>query len=119
MPELFAKRHNVIRPHRHDGPAVFVNQALAFVIKLAAFVGIEFSTRLVAGRRVLADFTNDGVRAVDRVEVRHPDLKRDGTHWLVAVVALEPRPKVTYAVPLYREAIERAVQRALAIRSVA
>lgn len=84
-----------------------------------AIRGIEYSTRLVDGRRVDADLTEDGLGAVPRVEVRHPDVERNGYLWLVAIVALEPTPKVTYAVPVYREAIERAVQRVLALRRVA
>lgn len=84
-----------------------------------AIRGIEYSTRLVDGRRVDADLTDGGLGVVPRVEVRHPDVERNGYLWLVAIVALEPKPRVTYAVPVYREAIERAVQRVLAIRRVA
>ena len=79
-----------------------------------ALSSIEFSAHLVDGRRCVAMATSEGLGAVPRVEVRHPGVERKGHLWLVAIVALEPEPRVSYAVSIYREPIERAVCRILA-----
>ena len=84
-----------------------------------AIRGIEYSTRLIDGRRVDADLTDDRLGAVPRVEVRHPNVERNGFLWLVAIVVLDPAPRVTYAVPVYRAAIKRAVARVLAVQRAA
>lgn len=84
-----------------------------------AIRGIEFSTRLVDSRRCDAHLTDGGLGGVPRVEVRHPDVDRGGTLWLVAIVALEPEVEVTYAVPVYRDAIEQTLRRVLAVRRAA
>src|SRR5690606_20718438 len=57
-----------------------------------------------------------------RVEVRHPTAERDGAKWLVALVTLKEHvPRVTYAVPMYRVAVEKvmasAMERAKAART--
>ena len=43
-----------------------------------AIRGIEFAPRLVEGKRCEADLTDNGYDGVPRVEVRHPDVERDG-----------------------------------------
>lgn len=76
-----------------------------------ALRGIEFDVALVSGRRCCALIEANGeVGGGPRVEVRHPDVERRGHQWLVAIVALDP-VCVTYAVPIYRDPIERSVRR--------
>lgn len=82
-----------------------------------AIQAIEFDARLTEGQPLEAHLVEDGLGATPRVEVRHPTVERGGFLWLVALVALEPEPAVTYAVPVYRDAIERAVGRVLSMRS--
>jgi len=85
-----------------------------------AIRAIEFDAKLAEGRPIEADLVESGLGGTPRVEVRHPLVERDGFLWLVAIVALEPEPAVTYAVPAYRGAIERAVRRVvLSVRRVA
>lgn len=79
-----------------------------------AIRAIEFAASLTEEKPLEADLVEEGIGRVPRVEVRHPDVERAGFLWLVALVVLEPEPVVTYAVPVYRAAIEGAVSRVLA-----
>lgn len=83
-----------------------------------AMLYIEFSARLMDGRRVQIEGREVLRRApyvestVAHVEVRHPQVKRDGVQWLVGLIDLEVSPpRLTYGVPVYRDAIERALAR--------
>jgi hypothetical protein len=84
-----------------------------------AIRGLEFAAQLTDKKPLEVDLVESGLGRTPRVEVRHPDVERGGFLWLVALVVLEPEPEVTYAVSVYRDAIERAVRRVLAVRSVA
>lgn len=76
-----------------------------------ALSGFEFDVTLVSGRRCRALIEADGgVGTGPRVEVRHPEVQRQGHHWLVAIIALDPM-RVAYAVPMYRDSIERVLRR--------
>ena len=75
-----------------------------------ALAALEFDPRVTDCRSVYANEVDEG-HGGPRVEVRHPALVRDGVRWLVALVALEPAPRLTYAVPAYRDAIARTVER--------
>ena len=84
-----------------------------------AIRGLEFAASLTDKKPLEVDLVQSGLGQTPRIEVRHPDVERSGFLWLVALVVLEPRPQVTYAEPVYRVAIERAVRRVLAERRVA
>lgn len=84
-----------------------------------AIRGLEFAAALTDKKPLEVDLVESGLGRTPRVEVRHPDVERNGFLWLVALVVLEPEPKITYAVPVYRDAIERAVRRVLAVRRAA
>lgn len=70
-----------------------------------------FDTKATAAAKLEADVATHGIGGA-RVEVRHPSVEANGAKWLVGLISLEgTRPRLVYAVPLYRDAIERAVQR--------
>lgn len=63
-----------------------------------------------------AELLDDGPGEVARVEVRHPHQLRGGQRLLVGIVELDDDgrrrgARVSYAVPVYRAAIERAAGR--------
>lgn len=86
--------------------------------KLAASIrAIEFDVKIADTKSMFADVAATGVGGQARIEVRHPQVQRNGKRWLVAVIALESDvPEVVYAEPFYRPAIERAVARAGGVR---
>lgn len=70
-----------------------------------AIRSMEFDARLTEGDPLEADVVEGGVGG-PRVEIRHPRLESRGVLWLVAIIALEPAPAISYAVPAYRQTIE-------------
>lgn len=79
----------------------------------AAIRAVEFEACLTETRRVMADVEAVGASG-PRIEVRHPVACSYGVQLLVAVVSLTGAPEVTYALPAYRDAIERTVASACA-----
>ena len=88
-----------------------LGRALARAIR-----SLEFDARLADGEPLEADVVEGGLGG-PRVEIRHPRLESRGVFRLVAVIALEPAPAITYAVPAYRQTIELVLRRALPARA--
>lgn len=75
----------------------------------AAMRALTFNARVTGAAQLDADVASTGVGGA-RVEVRHPFAQAHGMPMLVAIVSLETRPpRVTYALEMYRDAVERTV----------
>lgn len=81
-----------------------------------AIRAIEFDATLIE-ERLEADVVETGRGHVPRIEVRHPVAEHHGVLWLVAIIAIEPEPAITYAVRAYRRTIELALRSVLSARA--
>lgn len=78
---------------------------------VAALTGIEFTARLVERRHLEACVEESAIGGA-YVRVLHPHATTpQGGPWLVGLVTLEEEPpRLTYAVPVYREGLEAALR---------
>lgn len=81
---------------------------------LRALSSIEFDARIVERRFLEASIEEHEIGGAC-VRVLHPHVRTpQGGQWLVGLVSLEADPpRLTYAVPLYRDGLERAVRSAV------